>query len=69
MHAGDVTTTLEDSLAASGCDSATVAHRPRLGLLNDPVFELQVIAGDQLLQYGSEAAKGVRRQRPWDRSV
>ncbi|MEM7667467.1 MAG: IS3 family transposase [Pseudomonadota bacterium] len=30
MRAGDVTATLEDALAASGCDSATVAHRPRL---------------------------------------
>ncbi len=30
MRAGDVTSTLEDALAASGCDSATVAHRPRL---------------------------------------
>ena len=30
MRAGDVTATLEDALAVSGCDSATVAHRPRL---------------------------------------
>ncbi len=30
MRAGDVTSTLEDALVASGCDSATVAHRPRL---------------------------------------
>jgi transposase InsO family protein len=30
MRAGDVTSTLEDALAASGCDGATVAHRPRL---------------------------------------
>jgi transposase InsO family protein len=30
MRASDVTETLEDALAASGCDSATVAHRPRL---------------------------------------
>jgi putative transposase len=30
MRAGDVTATLEDALAASGCDSAVVAHRPRL---------------------------------------
>jgi transposase InsO family protein len=30
MRAGDVTATLEDALAASGCDSATVVHRPRL---------------------------------------
>jgi transposase InsO family protein len=30
MRAGDVTATLEEALAASGCDSAIVAHRPRL---------------------------------------
>ncbi|SHH19076.1 Homeodomain-like domain-containing protein [Cognatishimia maritima] len=30
MKADDVTATLENALAASGCDSATVAHKPRL---------------------------------------
>lgn len=30
MRAKDVTSTLEDALAASGCDGATVAHQPRL---------------------------------------
>ena len=30
MRAGDVTDTLELALAASGCDSARVVHRPRL---------------------------------------
>lgn len=30
MKASDVTATLEDALVASGCDRATVAHRPRL---------------------------------------
>ena len=30
MKASDVTATLEDALIASGCDLATVAHRPRL---------------------------------------
>ena len=30
MKTGDVTDTLEDALAASGCDRATVAHKPRL---------------------------------------
>ncbi len=30
MKAGDVTDTLELALAASGCDSATVRHKPRL---------------------------------------
>ncbi len=30
MKAADVTATLEDALAASGCHAATVRHRPRL---------------------------------------
>ncbi len=30
MKASDVTDTLEDALAVSGCNSATLAHRPRL---------------------------------------
>ena len=30
MKAADVTATLEDALAASGCDAATVVHKPRL---------------------------------------
>lgn len=30
MKASDVTATLEDALAASGCDAATVVHKPRL---------------------------------------
>lgn len=30
MRAADVTDTLEDALVASGCDRATVVHRPRL---------------------------------------
>jgi transposase InsO family protein len=30
MKTSDVTATLEDALVASGCDRATVAHRPRL---------------------------------------
>jgi putative transposase len=30
MRAGDVTATLEDALGVAGCDSATVAQRPRL---------------------------------------
>jgi putative transposase len=36
MNASDVTATLEDALAASGCGQATVAHRPRL--LSDNVL-------------------------------
>ena len=30
MKASDATATLEDALVASGCNQATVAHRPRL---------------------------------------
>lgn len=30
MKAGDVTATLEEALIASGCNSVTVTHRPRL---------------------------------------
>ena len=30
MRAGDVTDTLELALAASGCDCASVVHKPRL---------------------------------------
>jgi transposase InsO family protein len=30
MKAADVTDTLEDALSASGCDAATVIHKPRL---------------------------------------
>ena len=30
MRAEDVTDTLDHALAASGCDSATVLHKPRL---------------------------------------
>ena len=30
MKAADVTATLEDALIASGCDAATVIHKPRL---------------------------------------
>ena len=42
MKAGDVTDTLELALKASGCDSARIAHRPRLLSDNGPYY----IAGD-----------------------
>ena len=42
MKASDVTGTLEDALAASGCDRATVSHRPRL--LSDNVLCQEQIA-------------------------
>ena len=42
MRAEDVTDTLDLALAASGCDSARVVHRPRLLTDNGPCY----IAGD-----------------------
>jgi putative transposase len=33
MRAGDVTDTLELALAASGCGTAKVVHRPRLHMI------------------------------------
>ena len=42
MTAGDVTATLEEALAASGCSQARVRHRPRLLSDNGPSY----IAGD-----------------------
>jgi len=42
MQAGDVTDTLDMALAASGCDHATVLHRPRLLSDNGPCY----IAGE-----------------------
>jgi putative transposase len=42
MKVGDVTDTLELALQASGCDQATVVHKPRLLSDNGPSY----IAGD-----------------------
>src|SRR3546814_7188820 len=42
MRAEDVTETLDLALAASGCDSATVLHKPRLLSDNGPSY----IAGE-----------------------
>src|SRR3546814_7995846 len=42
MRADDVTDTLDMALAASGCDSATVLHKPRLLSDNGPSY----IAGE-----------------------
>ncbi|EGD60879.1 transposase, orfB [Novosphingobium nitrogenifigens DSM 19370] len=38
MTAGDVTDTLDLALAASGCNSATVLHKPRLLSVNGPSY-------------------------------
>jgi putative transposase len=57
MRAGDVTATLEDALAVAGCDSATVAQRPRLLSDNGASY----ISGDLaswLAQKGMDHVRG-----------
>jgi putative transposase len=56
MRAGDVTATLEDALAASGCDSAIVAHRPRLLTDNGSSY----ISGDLAAWLEAEGIDHVR---------
>jgi transposase InsO family protein len=56
MRAGDVTATLEDALAASGRDSATVAHRPRLLTDNGSSY----ISGDLAAWLEAEGIDHVR---------
>ncbi|WP_247712270.1 IS3 family transposase [Qipengyuania qiaonensis] len=46
MQAGDVTDTLDMALAASGCDHATVLHKPRLLSDNGPCY-----IADELAKY------------------
>ena len=57
MKTGDVTATLEDALAASGCDSATVVHKPRL--LSDDGSSY--ISGDLAKWLGEQGMDHVRR--------
>lgn len=57
MKVGDVTDTLEDALAVSGCDRATVAHKPRLLSDNGSSY----ISGDLakwLQEQGMEHVRG-----------
>ena len=56
MRAGDVTDTLELALAASGCDTAKVLHRPRLISDNGASY----VAGDLARWLGG---KGIARIR------
>ena len=56
MRAGDVTATLEDALATSGCDSAVVAHRPRLLTDNGSSY----ISGDLATWLEAEGIDHVR---------
>ena len=58
MRAEDVTDTLDMALAASGCDSATVLHKPRLLSDNGPSYiagELAVRFTDERRYFVSEA--------------
>ncbi len=56
MRAADVTATLEDALAASGCDSATVVHKPRLLSDNGSSY----ISGDLAKWLGEQGMDHVR---------
>src|SRR5690606_12488510 len=57
MRAEDVTDTLDLALEASGCDSATVLHKPRLLSDNGPSY----IAGDGGIYRGPENEPCARR--------
>jgi len=56
MTAGDVTDTLDLALAASGCDSATVLHKPRLLSDNGPSY----VAGELAAYIEAQAMSHVR---------
>lgn len=60
MKASDVTGTLEDALAASGCDRAMVAHRPRLLSDNGSSYISGELA-DWLSDEGMDHVRGA----PW----
>ncbi len=57
MRASDVTATLEDALVASGCDNATIAHRPRLLSDNGSSYISGDLAG-WLEQQGMDHVRG-----------
>lgn len=56
MTASDVTDTLDLALAASGCDSATVLHKPRLLSDNGPSY----VAGELAAYIEAQAMSHVR---------
>ena len=56
MKAGDVTDTLEDALAVSGCDRANVVHKPRLLSDNGSSY----ISGDLAKWLGEQGVDHVR---------
>ncbi len=57
MRVGDVTDTLELALQASGCDQATVVHKPRLLSDNGPSYIASDLA-DWLQDSGMEHSRG-----------
>lgn len=60
MKASDVTATLEDALVASGCDQATVAHRPWL-LSDNGSSYISGELSDRLADEGMNHVRGAPR--------
>ena len=60
MKTSDVTATLEDALVASGCDRATVAHRPRL-LSDNGSSYISAELADWLAGEGMDHVRGAPR--------
>jgi transposase InsO family protein len=60
MKASDVTATLEDALVASGCDRATVAHRPRR-LSDNGACYISGDLADCLAEEGMDHTRGAPR--------
>ena len=60
MKTSDVTATLEDALVASGCDHATVVHRPRLLSDNGASYISSELA-DWLVDQGMDHVRGAPR--------
>jgi hypothetical protein len=56
MKAGDVTDTLELALQASGCDNATVMHKPRL--LSQTMVQLHLRRTGRLAPAGMDHVRG-----------
>ena len=69
MKAGDVTDTLELALAASGCDQATVLHKPRLLSDNGSSYVAGDLA-DWLEEKGMDHVRGApSRMNLWKKKV
>ena len=62
MKAGDVTDTLEMALEASGCDQATVRHKPRL--LSDNVLMLHLGRIGRLVRRSQNGSRSRRSAPP-----